>query len=159
MKNDMAIVDHGRVSVLVFSSPEQRAAIGRLLDTAPLQCTRIAVSPDDVSDVDRLDALAVSLKLYPSPVGIESAVETQVRVTELHLDAKEVPSTLQMLAEVKKLGVDARVRQLRGIANGLFGVTKKGDARYTLAEVLNETAAELELAGRERFELERERAQ
>ena len=67
MTNHMTIVQHGRVSVLVFDSAEQRADIGRLLADAPEHVTRIAVSPEDASDEERTAALQESVRLYPLP--------------------------------------------------------------------------------------------
>lgn len=76
MKNGMAIVERGKVSVLVFSSPDMRRSIGQLLVTTenPLM-TRLAVM-DDVLDDDALRAaLLASVELYPLPPGASGLCE------------------------------------------------------------------------------------
>lgn len=67
MKNGMTIVEHGGVSVLVFSDAKQRAAIGELLVNGPPWMTRIAVAPDEATEDEIHAAVAATLAAYPLP--------------------------------------------------------------------------------------------
>lgn len=72
----MAILVHGKVSVLVFSSPDQRASIGKLLvETDNPHCTRIAVSDDEERPDELRAALEASRKVYPLPPGLSDICE------------------------------------------------------------------------------------
>lgn len=65
MKNGMAIIDLGRVSVLVFESAKTREALVELLKSGPHHMTRIAVGPEDASDADLEAAIRVSVAEHP----------------------------------------------------------------------------------------------
>lgn len=65
MKNGMAIIDLGRVSVLVFESAKTREALVDLLKSGPHHMTRIAVGPEDASDADLEAAIRVSVAQHP----------------------------------------------------------------------------------------------
>jgi hypothetical protein len=65
MKDGVALPRYGRVSILVFDTPEQRKRIGELLANAPDYCTRIAISDDAVPDEERQRALDAARIDYP----------------------------------------------------------------------------------------------